>query len=58
MNRLRASLWCLVAGFALLIGCTIMTIRPDMQPGIPLFLGMVGFGLLLLAILLLTEEGN
>jgi len=57
MNRLRASLWCLVAGFALLIGCTL-TIRPDVQPGIPLFFGMVGFGLLLLAILLLTEEGN
>ena len=57
MNRLRASLWCLVSGFALLIGCTL-TIRPDVQPGIPLFFGMVGFGLLLLAILLLTEEGN
>ena len=57
MTSLKHSLWCLVSGFALLIGCTL-TIRPDVQPGIPLFLGMVGFGLLLLTILLLTEEGH
>ena len=57
MNRLRHSLWCLVAGFALLIGC-ILTIRTDVEPGVPWLLGMVGFGLLLIAALIMTQEGN
>ena len=60
MNKhpeLRQSLWCMLAGFTLLIGC-VLTITPGIQPGIPALLGVAGFCALALAAILVTNDGD
>ena len=55
MNRLRNSLMLVLAGFVLL-NFAAAAVRPDVEPGHPLWLAVAGFACLVVACIIMTGE--